>query len=288
MIKKGFTLIELLVVVAIMGMMGVLSVGGYSSMKRGIEERGVLQTVEQFVQNAYLRSRIDRVPTAVYFWNETKRDDSSDEGSVVAFGRAVAVRRMGRVTRVEGSFLVDEFGDLRDSRHTDEEGKDEENSDYQKDVGFYLYKCDGNESGFHRSLVSQTTVLKEQPCVPMILTGSQYASHNGPTSQGISKDKIMAYGYYLRDKGGISWKAGDGYALAFAELDLPENYTFGSYTPNESEPVEEMRGSTNPIRFDPNQTPGSSSVQIYALRPNASGAPTSTKIASTQGAKAGN
>ena len=279
MTKRAFTLLELLVVVAIMGLLGTASVGGYRAMRRGMEERGVLQNVSQFIRNAYQRSCIDRVPVAVYMWNETRREDSDDATAIVV-GRAVAVRRVGRVSRVDGQYLVDEFGDLRALRHTDEEGADDENSDYESDVGMFLYKINGDEGSFMRSTVSQTTVLRRQGCVPMLLAGQDF-------DRGGGDDRVQAYAYYLLDKGGITWQAGDGYGLEFAEIELPQNYTFGSYSPSIANPVEKANG-TNPIRFNPLESPNNATVDIYALRPGADGSPSPQRVDRTESPTANN
>ncbi len=95
--RRGFTLLELLVVIAIMGLLGTASVGGYRAMQRGMEERGVMQNVNEFIRAAYQRAQIDRQPVAVYFWNECIREESDMQTAVVV-GKAVAVRRSGRVT----------------------------------------------------------------------------------------------------------------------------------------------------------------------------------------------
>ena len=68
--KKAFTLLELLVVMGIMGLMGTLSIGGYRAMQRGMEERGVMQSVNTMIREAYQRAQIDRQPVAIYFWSE--------------------------------------------------------------------------------------------------------------------------------------------------------------------------------------------------------------------------
>ena len=118
---------ELLVVIAIMGILGTVSVGGYRAMQRGMEDRGVMQNVNQFIRSAYQRAQIDRLPVNVYFWNETLREESDVETAIVV-GKAIAVRRSGRFTKVQGSYLYDEFGDLNYNRlvldEDDEDGMD--------------------------------------------------------------------------------------------------------------------------------------------------------------------
>ena len=86
----------------IMGMMAVMSVGGYRAMRRGMQEKAVMTNVNQFIRAAYQRAQIDRQPVAVYFWNETLRVSSDDAGNVdVVVGKAVAVRRSGRISGVQ-------------------------------------------------------------------------------------------------------------------------------------------------------------------------------------------
>ena len=104
--RKAFTLLELLLVMAIMGFMGTVAVGGYRAMRRGMEERSVMQNVNQFIRSAYQRAQIDRQPVAVYFWNETLREETGDE-PIQVVGKAVAVRRSGRLTQVDNDKLYD-------------------------------------------------------------------------------------------------------------------------------------------------------------------------------------
>ena len=207
---NGFTLIELLVVVAIMGILGTVTVGGYQAMQRGMTERGVMQNVNQFMRTAYQRAQIDRAPVEVYFWNELFREETENDVPVVC-GKAVAVRRAGRVSSVSGNYLYDEFGDLSFNANTESDG-DENEDTVQDDDGMYLYNMDPNENGFARSVVSQTTVKR----------GTNERLLMGGTA------KIPAYAYVLKDRKGVSWKSGHPYGFEFAEIQLPHNYVFGS------------------------------------------------------------
>jgi prepilin-type N-terminal cleavage/methylation domain-containing protein len=143
--KRAFTLIELLVVIAIMALLGGITVSGYRQMKRGMEERGTLQNANQFIRSAYQRAQIDRQPVAVYFWNETIRGRTSEEYEIVV-GRAIAIRRAGRLTRVTGNYLYDEFGDLKfNTKNLDEDEEGLENQSSSEGGGINFYKINGDE-----------------------------------------------------------------------------------------------------------------------------------------------
>ena len=263
--KRAFTLIELLVVVAIMGLLGTVSIGGYRAMQRGMEERGVMQNVNEFMKAAYQRAQIDRAPVAVYFWNETLREETDTE-TLIVVGKAVAVRRAGRISGVTGSYLRDEFGDLRYSRLTLDEDEDEDREGGTSEDGIYLYQINGAADGAERkrSIISQSTQAK-------------------PVSQelalGQGSVEIDAYAYELLDRNGVTWAVGDGYGFEFAEIQLPKNFIFGtSYRTDTASPVQEVQKSL----FTPGQvsagsgaTAGSGSsgrtIQVCSLRPNASG-----------------
>ena len=263
--KRAFTLIELLVVVAIMGLLGTTAVGGYRAMQRGMEERGVMQNVNQFIRSAYQRAQIDRVPVAVYFWNETLQEETANAPLVVV-GKAVAVRRSGRLTEVTGSYLCDEFGDLRFSRLvTDEDTEDDEENatGSDGDSGCYLYPMNGTSDGssLKRSLVSQTTV-RLAPSEDLLLGGTA---------------KIESYAFYVQNAGGVTWKRGDAYGFEFAEIQLPHNFLFGTtYSTSLASPV----GGESVIRFLVGANTGSgvtggfdgtATIQVSSLRPGASG-----------------
>ena len=267
--KRAFTLIELLVVIAIMAMLGTMSVGGYRAMQRGMEDRGAMQNINQFIRSAYQRAQIDRIPVQVYFWNETIREETDSEPMIVV-GRAVAVRRAGRLSRVQGDLLFDEFGDLAASRLMLDEDEDEEASTQsgstQEGNGMYLYCMDESSSGgkFSRSVVSQTT-KKPSGQVEPLLDGTS-----------VGKD-MEAYAYVVMDKGGCNWKAGSAYGLEFAEIQLPHNFIFGSsYSQRVNSPVQEI----DVLRFSVSGNSGAgstagvsgtSTILISALRPDASG-----------------
>jgi len=274
--KRAFTLIELMLVVAIMGLMGTISVGGYRAMRQGMEERGTMQNVNQFIRNAYQRAMIDRQPTAVYFWNETRQDENEEggDGSLIVVGRAVAVRRAGRVSSIAGNVLVDEFGDLRFYKGMDLEGEEEDDDEAVNGIRTFLYKVNGTESSFKRYAASQATVSADAPGVLPMMSDPDMAEAN-PSA------KVLAYGYYL-DGGAGDWKIGDAYGFEFADITLPNNYIFeSSFSTDKKNPIQEIN---TVIRFSPTSGAGGQRVVVSAIRPGKSGDPEAHKIGTTESA----
>jgi len=277
-LKRAFTLIELMLVMALIGLMGTISVGGYRAMRRGMEERGTMQNVNQFIRNAYQRALIDRQPTAIYFWNETRREESEDgETSILVVGRAVAVRRAGRVSYVNTakSCLVDEFADLRFYAGTDEEGEEDDGEEAQNGATTFIYMMNGNESSFKRWAVSQATMRVDLPAMTPMMTDPQWADKNKGA-------KFEAFGYYLPDGVG-DWGVGDAYGFEFAEISLPNNYIFGGesdYSKKISDPVKTL---SKVLTFSPegNGSVSSQKIALSAIRPGESGAPEAVSIGTT-------
>lgn len=268
--KNAFTLLELLVVIGIMGFLGTISVGGYRAMQRGMEERGVMQNVNAFVEAAYERAQIDRQPTAIYFWNETLRAASDDETELVV-GKAVAVRRQGRLSRVSGNRLIDEFADLNLVYKTSGDDDSSEGADAaDKENTMYLYCLDNMGSSqvqVKRSIVSNK-VRKDS-------LNEQYMQ--GLPTDNAGSGAIEAWGFEkVGDDDSVNWKAGSAYGFEFAELTLPANYIFGSsYSQNVDAPVAGKSTMTFSVgRNDGSNTTGAQvngSITVYALRPSSSG-----------------
>ncbi len=277
---RGFTLVELLVVMAIMGLLGTISVGGYRAMQRGMEERGVMDNMNQFIRSAYQRAQIDRQPVAVYFWNELLRKETDDSPPIVV-GRAVAVRRSGRITDVVGgTTLCDEFGDLRFMRLTKSDSDEDDDDDdasasgsTTEGNGMFLYRIDDGDRSFKRSVVSQTTKRKEVND-RLLVTGGNAV--------------IESYAFVVIDAGGVQWNRGDAYGFEFAETQLPHNYIFGSdYSDSDSSPVKDIKV----LRFKPGRYSGTGtsggvegdySIQVSSLRPDATGSLSAQPVATTK------
>jgi len=273
---RAFTLVELLLVVAIMGIMGTLSVGGYRAMRRGMEERGTMQNVNQFVRNAYQRAMIDRQPTAVYFWNETRQDEKSGDSALIVVGRAVAVRRAGRVSYIDNGkkCLVDEFGDLKFYKAMDEEGEREDDNEAQDGIKSFIYKVNGNESGFKRYAASQATMKAQSQNIAQMMTDPDWRDN-------VQERAVLAYGYYL--PGGVGdWRVGDAYGFEFAEMTLPNNYIFETtYSTDAKDPVKTV---SKVLRFSPTDGAGGQTISVSAIRPGKTGAPEAQKVGTTESA----
>ena len=280
MTSKAFTLIELMVVMAIMGLLGVFAMAGFRQAYRGIEERGTLDATDQFLRAAYQRAQIDRVPIYVYFWNETIRgaDDDPDENEIVV-GHAVAVRRNGRISRKDGDYLVDEFGDL--DKTFPKEGDADEGGSGNGDTAentFYLYQLDdlgGKTLELKRSIVAGRVVDRSR---------NEIYLQRGLAGNGANDDgDIEAWAFRIEDVNGVDWKTGSAYGMEFAEITLPRNYIFGAnYSKNLSQPIVELG---NPIVCSVGRNSGSGaqggvtgSIQVYSLRPDGSGGLTAEKV----------
>jgi len=264
-----------------MGMMGALSVGGYRAMRRGMEERSVMRTVNQFIRAAYQRAQIDRLPVAVYFWNETVAEDSGSEVLTV-MGKAVAVRRAGRVTRVDGNYLCDEFGDLRYSSAA--VAGIYSSSSSSSDSGMYIYQMNASTgSQMTRSVVNTVTEERELNDSMMF----RYDSSRLPTfsdQRSNNESGFHVYAYRVIDKGNAVWRTGDAYGLEFAEIELPKGFIFGTTF---SQSVQNPVAGEDVIRFTVGQNAGSGaqggtagkySVQVSALRPDKSGSISPQKV----------
>ena len=283
--RKGFTLIELLVVIGIMGLLGTVSVGGYNAMQRGMEERGVMQNVNTFIRTAYERAQIDRQPTAIYFWNETIRSSTLDENEIVV-GKAVAVRRSGRISMVYGDLLVDEFADLERSFSSMGEsggGEEEGNLGANGENG----SSDGENTMFLYRLDNQGSAIKLQRSVvydEVAKRSVQEIYMQGRPSDNVGNGEIDLWGFRIKDRNGVDWKNGSAYGFEFAEITLPHNYIFGSdYSTTAENPVKEI----GTMVFSTVQNTGSSqganggvqgNVTVYALRPDGSGGLTAQRV----------
>lgn len=272
--NKAFTLIELLVVVAIMGLLGTASVGGYRQMQRGMEERRVVDNASRFLELAYERAQIDRQPTVVYYWNEMIRAAENEDESAVIVGRAVAVRMRGRITKHTNDFLIDEFGDLE---RFDASGNYLETEVNDRSVqASRLYLLD-NINQRQYSLVTAPELARP--------VNEMFASYDPRAygTAGLNDDeggngRLLLFGYRVEDLNGANWHVGSKYGMEFQSIELPRGYLFGSQVPaGISDPVT----TAQVLSFSPTGATGGS-LQIYAIRQLGSGDIAPVPIGSAQ------
>lgn len=262
MMKRGFTLIELMVVVGIMGLLGTVSVGGYRAMQRGMEEKGVLQNVNALVRAAYQRAQVDRQPTAIFMWNETIRAESADE-NILVVGKAVAVRRSGRITKAQWPLLYDEFADLNHSYPPDAPNGNSANSTA---ATIYLYPMEGLQNSNQQILRSVVEgFVQEKTLTPTYFTDI--------AQKTLDSGNLTTYAFKGKDQGGVTWKTGMAYGFEFASIDLPHGYIFGdNYKRTLNDPVQPagvrlfdvMKNNGTGMQ----QAGSFQTIQIYALRPD--------------------
>lgn len=280
--RRAFTLIELMVVVGIMSFLGVAATGGYNALQRGMAERGATAVATSLLQAAKERALVDRSPTVVFCYNRMLRKATDDE-SAVYVGEAVAVRRAGRVTRVQGKYIFDEFADLCNSYDVEEDA-----GSLAERKGMKLWRFDDKEMSQMQYSIVADAVYRTQ------VQGVSYASWakgmsgtsgaGGQIGQSIGAGDDMAktfmidcYAFYNLSQSAFEpsgWTIGDGYGFEFANVQLPHNFVFGSGSlPTEVGDVRFVKA----LYFDVQQssTMGQStedgSVDIYFCRPGTGG-----------------
>jgi len=262
--RKAFTLIELLAVIGIMGMLGVAAAASYGALVNGMRDRSACAAASAILRGAGERAHVDRMPTVVYCYNICLREPNSEESGVVV-GMMTAIRRVGRITQIKGRYLFDEFADLDQSYKTEES-----EAELRKMDGFRLFKY--NDESSVQSRMQYSVVANSVYCM-------DYDNKPGDEGEltifsgGINnRTNYFTSAFYNlgssdREPGG--WKVGDGYAAEFSELQLPEGYVFGQQLPTKAGSVSEIKA----IRFNPESSSSSETVEIWMTRPNAQGVP---------------
>ena len=97
-----------------------------------------------------------------------------------------------------------------------------------------------------------------------------------------------AWTYKPGGQNGVNWKVGTAYGFEFANLQLPANYLFGaSYSKSVRQPVEgesdlHFSVSANSGSGATQGIAGKSTIDVYSLRPGASGALTAQRVATSE------
>lgn len=272
--NKAFTLIELLVVVAIMGLLGTASVGGYRQMQRGMEERRVVDNAARFLELAYERAQIDRQPTVVYYWNEMIRAAENEDESDVIVGRAVAVRMRGRISKHTSDMLIDEYGDLERFDASGEYLQSTVNAGNVQAIRLYLLD---NINQRQYSLVTAPELANPVNEMFASYDPRAYGDCGLDADEG-ANGRLLQFGYRVDSLNGASWRVGSKYGMEFQSIELPRGYLFGNQVPTGiSDPV------TTPqvMSFSPTGAAGGS-LPIYAIRQLGSGDIAPVSIGSAQ------
>ena len=258
MTKRAFTLVELLVVVGIMAAMATMSIGSYFAVVRGMADRGALAAATSVISLAQERARIDLAPTVVYFYNELVQNKDESKGTeLVVAGVAVAVRRAGRLTRVNNDYLGDEFADL-DITYGLAEGS-------LRGDTFRLYKFDF--SGMRYSSVYSEVTEDPIDNESYLVERPQNRGFRKANGDNEDPNELISYAFVQKD-GNATWQVGDAYGYEFARIRLPDNYIFGgaSDVPSQSQPIKNV---STVIKCLPDSNASSlDSVRVTARRPS--------------------
>lgn len=276
MARRGFTLMELMVVVGIMTFLGLAATNGYNALQKGMAERGAVDAASALLKAAKERSLVDRVPTAVFCYNRMLREATDDENGVIV-GEAVAIRRAGRITKVSGSYLYDEFGDL--DRSYDTTTKQGELANRK---GMRLWRFDDQRMTRMQYSVVADGVFEDRnvPGVSFMPWGDQL-NGGGMTSSNIEIRVFAFYDLGTSSRQPPAWKVGNGYGFEFQNLRLPDGFVFGSAVPSQAGQIVEAGA----FFFDPDQYANNEQIDVYACRTDASGRPAPHHRAGTASSK---
>ena len=271
---------ELMVVVGIMAFLGLAATNGYNALQKGIAERSAVDAASALLKAAKERALVDRVPTAVFCYNRMLREATDDENGVIV-GEAVAIRRSGRITKVTGNYLYDEFGDLERSYDTSTRV-----SDMTASKGMRLWRFDDQRMSRMQYSVVAMTVFDDRnvPGVSFMPWGDQ-ADGGGMTSSNLELRVCAFYDLGTSSRQPPAWKVGNGYGFEFQRLRLPDGFVFGSAVPSQAGQITEV-GS---FFFDPAQYANNEQIDVYACKadPNGSGMPVKGGKAGTASSKEG-
>jgi len=277
--RRGFTLIELMVVAGIMAFLGTAAVGGYNAFQRGMAERGATGAASALLKAAKERAMIDRAPTMVICFNRLIREADDDENGI-AVGEAVAVRRAGRLTYVNGTSLVDEFADILGSYDVVEA------DDMESRGGMRLWKFPDRKTTSPEYSVIADAV---RPLVGDVVLRTYEGWANGETADAAATADLssetprngathvttqsgnmnnIAYAFEVLDPATAQWKVGTGYGFEFARMQLPRNFAFDGNIPTNLKDMQVVKV----LYFDPEQA-NDETVDVIFCLPDASGAP---------------
>ena len=217
--SSGFTLVELLVTMGLMAMLATISIAGYFSAVRGMTERGVREDVRSLVRLAAERALVDNLPTAVYLMNTKLREENVETGEAERIvGTVVAVRMAGRISYIDGDYLVDEYADW-DKTFRAGEGR----QSTAQNMGMRLYRMVNGLSG--KSCYSVVQDFAE----PIKLKMDEELLALNVVTNG---SNVSVYGFKRLNGGSAQWRVGDPYGFEISSLQLPHGYIFKGALPS--------------------------------------------------------
>ena len=247
---------ELMVVVGIMAFLGLAATNGYNALQRGIAERGAVDAASALLRAAKERACVDRVPTAVFFYNRMIRGAqgaNGEEVNAIVVGEAVAVRRAGRITYAESGYLADEFGDFGNYDVVD-------SGALQSRRSMRLWRINDVGEDLDYAYVSDAVCRLDLPNAYSFMPWADGAV-------GQSNYVIQAEAFLK--KSGIDFKVGDGYGFEFQTLRLPDGFIFEKTMPSKVGVIERVKT----VFFRPTDHSSDKEVDVNACRIDASGMP---------------
>ena len=258
---------ELMVVVGIMAFLGVAATNGYNALQRGMAERAAVDAASALLKAAKERAMVDRVPTAVFCYNRMLREATADDNAIVV-GEAVAIRRAGRITRAQGNYLYDEFGDLDRSY---DRLMSNQRGDLQNRKGMRLWRFDDQPMNQMLYSVVADAVFDDDdvPGVSFMPWGDQLNGGSGSSSSNLQIRACAFYNLKKSDHEPSSWQIGNGYGFEFQSLRLPDGFIFKNNVPSRVGSIVQADAFFfNPAYFSANE-----SIDVWACRVDASGVP---------------
>ena len=246
--RRAFTLVELMVVIALMGVMGTMAVGGYNAVTRGMSDRAALNAANSLAEAALQRAQIDRAPTYVYLFDEMTRLES-DTAPALVQGVMVAVRPCGRVTRVDGDLVCDEFGDLDRAFKSLDGATSKPTAGDEEDAAsvMRIYNItQGDYANVYEGFFSKTIGEKD-------------------LEEGDNGTQVYWTIYGFKRKSGSGFAVGDEYGQEFAVTRLPPGYVFSKTANTSSTSSLGLTRVGGVLKLRPNDT-ALPSVTVYARR----------------------
>lgn len=268
MMRKGFTMIELLVVMSIMAFLGVAATNGYALLSRGMRERSAVAAASALLKSAKERADIDQSKVVVYCYNRLIADnENGKEGNAIVVGVMTAIRRGGRLSRVDGEYLYDEFGDINllfPSFSSDKNYSSDNNEHRQNNLsghsGMRLWKFSESGGSMQYSMVADTVWTE---------LGNTETIFDDPTGSGKTNCVMSAFYNLKQSNNEPSWKAGDAYGFEIGETQLPYGYIFKQTIPSNVE----SPSLVDTFVFDGEGTSSDQSIDVWSTKPDSGGNP---------------